>query len=127
MGAEVDFKMRKQTPIMRVTAGLCIMLAGSTCLPEVCLAGVPPAEAPTDSLVVFMVPDEVSFEDLQQEEPPLGITEDEEDAGRPVYRRWWFWAIGIGTLIAVAVASGGDEGGEEPAENLPDFPEPPER
>jgi hypothetical protein len=55
--------------------------------------------------------------------------EDRADHSRPVYRKWWFWALGavaIGTTAAL-LAHDGESDNPVPRRDLPDFPGPPER
>ena len=65
---------------------------------------------------------------------PLSVTDgpqtgnDRLDYSRPVYRKWWFWAIGvvaIGTTAAL-LAREDEAEADVPRRNLPDFPGPPE-
>ena len=71
--------------------------------------------APADTIDTFLLFD-ASGDSLPQGMP-------HEDV--PVYRKWWFWAASIATLILIAVLASGD--GEKGREDLPGFPDPPER
>jgi hypothetical protein len=71
--------------------------------------------APADTIDTFLLFD-ASDDSLSQGLPGEDV---------PVYRKWWFWAASIATLILIAVLASGDE--EKGREDLPDFPDPPER
>ena len=66
--------------------------------------------------------------------PPLSVADgpltdkDQPTQPPPVYRRWWFWAIGvfvIGTAAAILSGTGGTDE-DDSREDLPDFPGPPD-
>lgn len=48
-----------------------------------------------------------------------------ENGGQPVYKRWWVWALAVVAVgVLVGLAGGGSSTKDE---DLPDFPDPPER
>jgi hypothetical protein len=66
---------------------------------------------------------------------PLSVTdepragENRPDPARPVYKKWWFWAIGVvvvGTTTALLRGSDATDD-HHPRRDLPDFPGPPDR
>ena len=54
------------------------------------------------------------------------LTAEGESGPRPVYKKWWVWAVAaVAVGVLVALAGGGSSSTQD--ENLPDFPDPPER
>jgi hypothetical protein len=45
---------------------------------------------------------------------------------KPVHKRWWVWALVTTGIAVLAVLAGGGEEDKTP-EDLPDFPDPPNR
>jgi hypothetical protein len=131
--------------ITKVLAWLCIGLAVNLCTPEVRLAqdatppeqpGSEPADTvgigrnagpgPTDTTRV-----KTDMPELNDQIFPYGAASDSLSetgvlAARSVYRKWWLWTVAVVVVATTIVlySGGKDEGG---AENLPDFPDPPER
>jgi hypothetical protein len=68
--------------------------------------------------------DQIIDTDLQQ-----GEDQQAENPNVPVYKKRWFWAAVGGVLLVtvIALASGAGGGGEKTRNDLPDFPEPPQR
>jgi hypothetical protein len=71
--------------------------------------------APADTIETYLLFDA----------PGDSLPQSGDEGGVPVYRKWWFWAAAIGVLILIAIVASGDE--EKGREDLPDFPDPPER
>jgi hypothetical protein len=54
------------------------------------------------------------------------LTADGESAPKPVYKKWWVWAVAaVAVGVLVALAGGGSSSTTD--EDLPEFPDPPER
>jgi hypothetical protein len=69
-----------------------------------------------------VVPTELTFSDSAMADT-LYVKREEK---KPFYKRWWFIAIVVGAVTAtvIAIASGGDG---ETKDDLPEFPDPPDR
>jgi hypothetical protein len=128
----------------RAVCWLCVVLILSLCLGEMCLAqtkegfdhpdsvstepeqpGIYSTASPVRS--VIRDPDEDAGP-----EPRLADAEDDsltaegESGPRPVYKKWWVWAMAaVAAGLLVALAGGG--GSSAADEDLPEFPDPPER
>lgn len=106
---------------------------------------VAPADTAAARAVVDSVPMPIFKEDSLATPAPLDSTDFEVPAGltfsdsvladtlyakkkeeQPIYKKWWFLALVGGVLAAtiIAVASGDDGEGRQ---NLPEFPDPPEK
>ena len=128
----------------RAVCWLCVLLMLSLCFGEMCLAQTregfddpdsvstepePPAIYKTTSPVKSVI--EEPGEDPGPE-PRLVDAEDDsltaegESGPRPVYKKWWVWAVAaVAVGVLVALAGGGSSSTQD--ENLPEFPDPPER
>lgn len=109
----------------KVLCWLCVGLALSTCTYEACLAQSPEEEATPDSLGV-------EIESLQAGEGLLLFDTPADSLGtggrniQPLYRKWWVWALVTTALAVTAVLVGGGDP-KQTEEDLPGFPDPPNR
>jgi hypothetical protein len=54
------------------------------------------------------------------------LTGEAEGAEKPVYRKWWVWAAtAVAVSLIIALARG--DNGSKADEDLPGFPDPPDR
>jgi len=130
--------------LSRVVCWLCVMLILSLCLGEMCLAQTregfddpdsvstepePPGIYKTNSPVqsIILDPDEdPEPEPRLVDAPDDSLTAEGEGGPKPVYKKWWVWAIAaVAVGVIVALAGGGSSSTAD--ENLPEFPDPPER
>jgi hypothetical protein len=52
--------------------------------------------------------------------------ESDDGPGEPIYKQWWVWAaLMTGIAVTAVLVGGGEE--EKQDEELPDFPDPPDR
>ena len=134
--------MLKQSKIFKALAWICIMLTANVCTYEIGLAqdenpGEPPVPGLTlpvdpaqpDTLGVTQGGNQAVSDTIEPNRdlltfPMRGVLPAHTD--QPVYRKWWFWAITtvLITTSVILVTSGSER---ESREELPDFPEPPER
>jgi hypothetical protein len=109
----------------RAFCWFCVVLALSTCAYEACLAQVPEDEAVPDSL-------DIEVQNLNTGEDPLLLDTPADTPGeegrniQPLYRKWWVWAL-VTTAIAVTAVLVGGGDAKETEEDLPGFPDPPNR
>ena len=69
-----------------------------------------------------VVPTELTFSDSAMADT-LYVKKAEE---KPFYKRWWFIAVVVGVVTATVIAiASGDDGGDK--DDLPEFPDPPDR
>jgi hypothetical protein len=120
---EVVMVRRSKRFTMCCWIGMC--LAASTCIHDAAIAAQLGAEPDTADVLV-LDPQIESDVESSYDDPVKGMVEDGVAEG-PVYREWWFWAIGVGLLVAVALAAGSGGEDTEPSTELPDFPDPPDR
>jgi hypothetical protein len=128
----------------RVICWLSVVLMFSLCFGEMCLAQTkkgfddpdsvstepePPGIYKTNSPVKTIIRDpnagpgpEPRFVDAQDD----SLTAEGESGPSPVYKKWWVWAltaVAVGALVALA--GGGSSSTQD--QDLPEFPDPPER
>ena len=72
---------------------------------------------------VARVPTELTFGDSALVDTLYAKKKKEQ---QPIYKKWWFIAIVVGVVTAtvIAIASGGDD---EAKDDLPEFPDPPNK
>jgi len=104
---------------------LCVGLALSTCAYDACLAQSPEEDAIPDSLDVEAEDLQAGQEELLVDTPADTLGSDGRDI-QPLHRKWWVWALVTTAIAVTAVLVGGGEE-KETEENLPDFPDPPDR
>jgi hypothetical protein len=112
---------------------LCVGLALSTCTYEVCLAQPADQKTPPDSLGGTVEPslEEIMHtlvnEDAVLVDTPIdSLGSDGDKSVQPVYRKWWVWALVTTGIAVLAVLAGGGEA-KKTEEDLPGFPDPPNR
>jgi hypothetical protein len=112
---------------------LCVGLALSTCTYEVCLAQPADQKTPPDSLNGAVEPsvEEIMHtlvnEDAALVDAPVDtLGSDVDTRVQPVYRKWWAWALVTTGIAVIAVLAGGGEA-KKTEEDLPGFPDPPNR
>jgi hypothetical protein len=104
---------------------LCIGLALSTCTYDACLAQSPEEEATPDSLGVEAEDLRVG-EDLLLVDTPADSLETHNPSIQPLHKKWWVWALVTTAIAVTAVLVGGGEA-KDTEEDLPGFPDPPNR
>ena len=130
--------------LARVVCWLCVVLMLSLCFGEMCLAQTregfddpdsvstepePPGIYKANSPVQSVIRDP---EEDPGPEPRLvdaaddSLTAEGESGPKPVYKKWWVWAVAaVAVGVLVALAGGGTSSTQD--EDLPGFPDPPER
>ena len=128
--------------LSRVICWLCVVLILSLCFGEMCLAQTKEGFDDPDSVSTEPEPtgiyrtnspvQSVIRDPDADPEPRLVDAEDDsltaagETGPKPVYKRWWVWAIAaVAVGVLVALAGGGSSSTAD--EDLPEFPDPPER
>ena len=104
---------------------LCIGLALSTCAYDTCLAQSPEEGVTPDSLEVDAEGLRVGEEILLIDTPADSVGTDSRDI-QPFHKKWWVWALVTTAIAVTAVLVGGGEE-KKTEEDLPDFPDPPDR
>ena len=117
---------------MRVLCWMCVVLAVSTCTGELCFAQGADSTRTADSTQVELPPPEIYEDVIPVRSITPGAAADDslaagtEETKAPIYRKWWVWAlVTIVIGVAVALVAGGTD--EKADEDLPDFPDPPDR
>jgi hypothetical protein len=128
----------------RAVCWLCVVLMLSLCLGEMCLAqtkegfdhpdsvstepeqpGIYKTNSPVQSVIRDPDADPVPEPRLTGADDD-SLTAGDESGPQPVYKRWWVWAIAaVAVGVLVALAGGGSSSTAD--EDLPEFPDPPER
>ena len=109
----------------KVLCWLCVGLALSTCTYDACLAQSTDEQPTPDSL-------DVKIENLRTGDDPLLFDTPADSLGtgdrniQPLHKKWWVWALVTTAIAITAVLVGGGEA-KETEEDLPGFPDPPNR
>ena len=118
--------MRPRRKAFKGLCWLCIGLALSTCTYELCYAQDLEGETPPDSLNVE-IQDLRGTEDLLLFDTPAdSLGTDGGQNFRSIARKWWIWALVTTAIAITAVLVGGGEE-KKVEEDLPGFPDPPNR
>jgi hypothetical protein len=132
--------MMRESQVVKAVSWLVIGLMLNLSICVSCLAQETPREEVPDSeqeadTATDTVADSVLAEDRllepNQDIFPYTVSEDSLIVGagpesRAVYREWWLWTVAVVVVATTIILySGGDEHDED--QDLPGFPEPPER
>jgi hypothetical protein len=124
----------------RLVCWLCVALMLSLCLGEMCFAQTKQGFDDPDSVateperpgiyktivpVQSIIPDP-SLEPSPVDAPDDSLTAERESGPKPVYKKWWVWAVAA-VAVGVLVALAGGSSSSTADEDLPEFPDPPER
>jgi len=122
--------------LTRVVCWLCVIAMLSLCLGEMCFAQTQKGFDDPDSVVTEPeapgIYDTISpVQSISPDYSPVyapddSLSAESENGPKPVYKRWWVWAVAavaVGVLIALAGGSSSTKADDD----LPDFPDPPER
>lgn len=104
---------------------LCVGLALSTCTYETCLAQTTGEEATPDSIRGEIKALQTG-EDLLLFDTPADSLGTGDRNIQPLHKKWWVWALVTTAIAITAVLVGGGEA-KETEEDLPGFPDPPNR
>ncbi len=104
---------------------LCVGLALSTCTYDACLAQGTGEEVTPDSLGVETGHLQTVEDGLLFDTPADSLGTGDGNI-QPLYEKWWVWAL-VTTAIAVTAVLVGGGKKTVPGEDLPGFPDPPNR
>jgi hypothetical protein len=122
---EVSRAMLTYGTSFKVLCWLCIGLALSTCAYDACLAQSPEEGVTPDSLDGGAEDLRVGEEVLLVDTPADTVSSTGQNI-QPFHKKWWVWAIVTTAIAVTAVLVGGGEE-KKTEEDLPDFPDPPDR
>lgn len=131
--------MMRESRVVRIVSWLAIVLMLNLSAYGLCLAQETPREEVPDLEPHPDTADTVADSTMSESrliEPnrdifPYSASDDSLmlEAGpesRAVYREWWLWTVAVVVVATTIILYSGGEGHEE-EQDLPDFPEPPER
>ena len=127
--------MKHDSGLIKAVCLICIALAAHAYTHEICVAlsfGDTPAADSTDvQALVDSTAAESRASEMTHVELPFSAESDplmqaNLSKGQPIYRKWWFWAVctAAATTAAILLTAGEEKQAEE---DLPGFPDPPER
>jgi hypothetical protein len=118
--------MKRRDRSFKFMCCLCVGLALSTCTYELCIAESLEGSPASDATESEAGPVRLMESRFLAETPADSLGSEGETEIKPVYRRWWVWALVTTGIAVLAVLAGGTDE-KKVEEDLPGFPDPPNR